>query len=150
MKTLLILLVLASSVHAIQLKDLIGNWSGQRRDVVNGVGVQYKVTVESSAKAGGVVMIIKGFSPVWGPIRARETFKKDGTFSETLTASGFILASGKGKWEIRDGKIHINATGGNLGGKVRVAGAISKIGKNQMKYSGKSNGANVSFNLKRL
>lgn len=150
MKTALLLLtLLASCAHAIQLKDLAGSWSGQRKETLNGVGIQFRVTVDATSHLGELVVVVKGNSPIYGPYKSRQIYTKDGKFSEKITAMGFIVASGKGSWKIKSGAVQIAASGGNLGGKAKVKGVIQKVGENQIKYNGSSNGAKVSFNLRR-
>ena len=150
MKTALLLLTMfVCNASAIQLKDLVGSWSGQRTETLSGTGTQYKITAEITSNSGGVVMASKGSSPIIGPYKARDVFSKDGKFSETITTSGFIVSSAKGSWKIKNGVIEITATGGNLSGKSHFSGVIQTFGKNQIKYKGTAGGSKVSFDVRR-
>ena len=151
MKTALLLLsLLVSHASAIQLKDLIGSWSGQRTVTLNGIGTQSKVTAEIAPRAGGVIIEARGESPSYGQYSARQVFTKEGKFLETVTALNYIVSSSKGTWKVKNGVIQIVASGGNLGGKIGIAGSIQTYGKNRIKYRGTSNGSKVSFNIRRL
>lgn len=147
---LLIFALFVSNVYAIQLKDLVGQWSGTRKETVNGVGATTKVSIITISKSGSVATMVKGNSPLLGPFVAKENFSKDGKFTESVTTtSGFIVASNKGTWKIKNGLIEIKSSGGSLSGNVTIRGSIQTFGKNQIKYQGTSNSAKVSYNVKR-
>ena len=141
--------LLVANADAIQLKDLVGEWAGTRKETVNGVGAATKVTVKSVIKSGGVATVVKGNSTLIGPFVANEIFSKDGKFSESITASGFIVASNKGTWKIKNGLIEIRSSGGSLSGNVTIRGTVQTFGKNQIKYQGTSNSAKVSYDVRR-
>ena len=126
----------------MNLKDLVGSWSGSRTEIESGVGVTNKTTINGNIRSdGGVLLIEKGTSPIIGDYTSRDEFHKSGKYKGvSKTSYGLIISSSSGRWKMTKDGIAISGTGGNLSGTGKFSGLLRMPSKDRFVYSGRSRG----------
>jgi hypothetical protein len=144
-KVVVVSILFTCNAHALQLKDLLGDWGGKRKETRSGVGYSWSVKVDCKRRSdGGFLMIEKGSAPSYGSYTNRHVFRGDGKYSHSAaTGYGLIFMSGSGTWKVANGQIVISGRGANTSGTSNFSGAIKLVKKDKLVYSGTSGSTKV-------
>lgn len=139
-RILVLLLLAACNVSAIDLGKLKGVWTGQRKELENGVGEYSKVRITARPKTDRLVLLEEGRLPGFGKYVWRHEFREDGKYTAIAKSSkGLIFATSSGTWKKRRGAIKISGTNTNFSGSAAFSGSLEwrKRGE-KLRYAGNS------------
>lgn len=149
MKSYIVLLFTAlwvstTSAFALQMRDLLGTWTGKHQETINGSGFAYKTSLNGKKISDGTIRITER-GPLY-PYVSTYTFRKDGKFTSRVTsASGSsILSTYRGTWKSSNGRISILAKGTD--GKLSGALSDSTAG---FRFTGNTDHIRVVINARR-
>jgi hypothetical protein len=140
-----LLIICASSANAFEVKDLLGEWVGRRKETKNGTGTYANVRIVGKRLLDGSVQLVeKGYSPSMGQYTAKHTFHRGGKYNDIITSYGYIRSTSRGSWKLHDGKISISADGTS-----HSKGTVTQISEDQFKYVGTSDDIRLTINVHR-